>query len=190
MATDYRQPPVRLKSVRLKSARHLADPPHAPLSADAFERAACKALALPYHKDVKSRHGERVYHRLGTFKISDSEVAIEAVVYEYLRQGHAEEPFYTYREYLDAIKRVGQIKNQLDRIERWEDEEAAPGFHGRGSAGPSLGLNGRTAVLVPGGPVAIGDAPRSATPPPAARICGNFAAKAGANLLPGDVAQE
>ncbi len=45
------------------------------------------------------------------------------MVYEYLRQGLDEEPFYTNREYLGAIKRVGQIKNQLDRIERWVEGE-------------------------------------------------------------------
>ena len=90
MATDWRQPPVRLEPVRLPSPRTLTDPPDVPLSPDAFERAACKALALPYHKDVQSRHGERVYHRLGTFKISESEVAIAAVVQEYLRHHRAD----------------------------------------------------------------------------------------------------
>ena len=88
------------------------------------ERAACRALELPYYKDAEHRRGERVYHRLGFFKIADSEVAIEAVVREFLRQGLNAESFYTYREYLDAIKRVGQIKNQLDRIEHWMEEEA------------------------------------------------------------------
>lgn len=123
MATDYRQPPVRLQGVGRKSVRTLADPPKAPQSFDAFDRAACKALGLPYYKDVESRHGERVYHQVGAFKISNSEAAVEAVVQEYRRQGLSEVWLYTYREYLDALKRVGQTKNQLDRIDSWEEEQ-------------------------------------------------------------------
>ena len=92
MSSDYRQPPVRLKGVERTSVRNLADPPKVPLSPDAFDRVACKALGLPFYKDVESKRGERVYHHLGTFKIEDSETAIEAVVFEYLRQGLDERP--------------------------------------------------------------------------------------------------
>ena len=123
MATDYRQPPVRLQSVRLPSVRNLADPPKAPHSADAFERAACKALGLPYHKDVESRHGERVYHRLGTYRIADSEPAIGAVVSEFGRQGLTEKPFYTYREYLHAVGRVEPLRSARRQFRITEMDE-------------------------------------------------------------------
>ncbi len=73
------------------------------MEANELERLVCRALSLPYAKDLKGHDTDRLCHRLGTFRIGDVPAAVETVV----RMFHSAygQTFFTYREYENACVR-------------------------------------------------------------------------------------
>lgn len=83
-----------------------------------YFRAIYATLGLPYTLDE-----EKVYHHLGDFDITTSEKALDVIVQVYHSLAVHKHLIYSYREYLDALKRRGSIESKIEAVEKHEIQE-------------------------------------------------------------------
>jgi len=74
-----------------------------------FDRLACKALRLPYPRDIEEGDNRADYHCLGTFKPAEAPACIDAA-FVACRPEYG----YSYREYLHACAHADSMRHKLE----------------------------------------------------------------------------
>lgn len=109
--------PIQLKPISRPGDQGAVKPDFTP-----YDEVACQAIGLSSPKQAKTSQG--VFHFLGHFDIQGSTDAMDRVQLEWsYRNRNRDRLFYSYREYLDALRRVTTIKGQIERRKKWEYEE-------------------------------------------------------------------